>query len=525
MQNYCCEPSPSCSAASDWTTKSFTGESGCGSAGGGGGSISSKATVTSDRERSNGDSCSRRRLKMMMTGAPSLSSPESAYSTGCSADGVSPTSQDGHGPPETSTLTPPTPTTPTAPPLLPLLQVDTSTASIWRRSLLSSDGLDGQQQPSPMRARPTIRTNPWLPVRWSSSSAASSTWMNQPEATTQSRLLDDFFADESSASSPPPPPAPSCPNDVVTIGKSSRHFDVVMDGDELRVIAQYQKTLQQGPGKSFSSGGGGGVASWADTDDRYNQLIRETEEMLQQLEKDELLLGSRAAEESVKAKANKMVVAPPSTATTAPVIPHRRRKKKLSTASRRSASRATSQCQLMSSRSSSRSSSSDSESTADDVSTWSSSRRRRPRPRPFSSQRQRQRSSTTRFLVEQNAGRVPHHPPLASTQWNLPDEWPERDRPPSPAPLDPHCNNGHGRQATPVVGRRSYYHHQKKLLVCSSSSSGSSGTSLQQLKREEEQERLESQIARLCQQLKDATDDYYFYDRRRLTPSSSDFSL
>ena len=456
------------------------------------------------------------------------------------------------------TLTPAT--TPTSPPLS--VDVTTSMSSVWRRSLLLPEGLDGASaQPSP-RARPAIRTNPWLPVRWSSSSAASSTWMNHPEAATR-RLLDDFFADESSASSPPPPPAPSCG------GGNDRHFDVVMDGDELRVIAQHphhatdyrfrQQQQQQTVGSSaVVSCGGSGASNWVDTDDRYAQLIRETEEMLLQLENDELLLGTtRKLDEingpvAVKTKATIIHSSNKTTTTSSTPINRnvtRRRKKRLSTASRRSACRATSQSDLFSSSSSSESS--------DDVSTpgrtgryWSS--RRRPRSanksRPLQKTREKESDriashSTLCFAPQQN-GRVqatslPSPPVLPDRTINgnnqrtdcTPDEWPEHDRPPSPAPMDPHCH----RQATPVVSRRNYgfvssSSQQQQLQQRPSSSSSSSRTSysgIDRLHQLMEQERLESQIALLCQQLKDATDDYYFYEagRGRLTPTSSDFSL
>ena len=538
--------------------------------------------MTSDRERERergGDSCSRRRLMMMMTDTPSLSSPESAYSTGCSADGVSPTSQDAPPPPPPTTtttstgavgalampltpqtLTPATTPTASAP---PPLSVDTtsSMSSVWRRSLLLPEGLDGSSaQPSP-RARPAIRTNPWLPVRWSSSSAASSTWMNgHPEAANQSRLLDDFFADESSASSPPPPPAPSCGGGGGGRG-SDRHFDVVMDGDELRVIAQHphatdyrfrqQQSHQLQHSSAFASCGGSGAGSWVDTDDRYAQLIRETEEMLLQLENDELLLGTtRKPEESIYGPSVAAVIKTKATVmTTTSSTPinrnvTRRRKKRLSTASRRSASRATSQSDLFSTSSSSESS--------DDVSTgrtgryWSS--RRRPRSanksRPLQKDKENASErihSTHRFPQQQN-GRVqqqpqqekqpppvlPDHlwPAVNSNQRTdcAPDEWPEHDRPPSPAPMDPHCH----RQATPVIARRNYgFVSSQKTSSSSSSSSRTSYTATDRAHQLMEQERLESQIARLCQQLKDATDDYYFYEagRGRLTPTSSDFSL
>lgn len=149
------QPSPS---GSDWTsTNSFTGDSGVvvlASEGSGASIVSTDVSFAS---------C----VNSKAAAAPSLSSPESAYSTGCSAEddggGLSP-DNDGIG-----SLTP-----------VPSTQLidDTSSVDVWRM-LDAMPTASGPPLNSP-RIRPTIRTNPWLPVRSSLTSYSStdrSSWM------------------------------------------------------------------------------------------------------------------------------------------------------------------------------------------------------------------------------------------------------------------------------------------------------------------------------------------------------------
>ena len=95
-------------------------------------------------------------------GIPSLSSPESAYSTGCS------TADDGGGvsPTRSQEATTPVP--------------DPMPVGCWTARMQLLDGNGSSSALNSPRVRPAIRTNPWLPVRSSVVSYSStdrSSWM------------------------------------------------------------------------------------------------------------------------------------------------------------------------------------------------------------------------------------------------------------------------------------------------------------------------------------------------------------
>ncbi len=222
------------------------------------------------------------------------------------------------------------------------------------------------------------------------------------------------------------------------------------------------------------------------------------------------------------------------------------------------------------------------------ASDWKASRR------PRSVNRNNSLSSkgmiTPRFASRQNVRVLPHPPQQQQQQqqplpvppprdcWILssqrtscsPDDWTtEHDRPPSPAPLDPHCHwssvahpsvqlRNSDRMMTPTRSpsisscssnsrrnsrqfrdvrqqQRHHLHHQSssgptspairldwdddyhhQTTTTTNSSSCSTGGPAGRRWRQSmtrEQQRLESQIAFLRRQLKDVTDDYYDYDR------------
>lgn len=239
--------------------------------------------------------------------APSLSSPESAYSTGCSADGVSP-SQDGMFDANFNQ-----PLTASAALLLD---------PVWRRSTLEADasGSNSTSSTQSPRTRPAIRTNPWLPVRTSLTSAGSTTgsdrvsWMTDstPEAALSEMCpppvkQTDIVASSSSSSSqeeedsdPVAAAMAACAaNDE--LDQLCDSLQLLMDGDRLRVItasgAQPMKTTVAPLAAAYHQSPAPDRRRWeataVDVDDQYTLLIRQTEEILLQLEKDELLLASR----------------------------------------------------------------------------------------------------------------------------------------------------------------------------------------------------------------------------------------
>lgn len=490
------EPSPT---GSDWTSKSFADESGIGGSRTdnrkGSLSSSSKANTTGS---SIGTADFHHESSGRRMNAPSLSSPESAYSTGCSADGVSP-SQDGIFDPNFNHPHQP----------LAALLLD----PIWRRSTLEADasGSNSTSSTQSPRTRPAIRTNPWLPVRTSLTSAGSTTsdrasWMTDstPEA-----VLSEMC----------PPPvketdivASSCEeeddNDPVAAAMAAcaandeldqlcDSLQLLMDGDRLRVITTTTQPMKTtvAPLASYQPSPAPDRRRWdataVDVDDQYTLLIRQTEEILLQLEKDELLLASR--KNLNQAEENELSNAVSSATTTNsahPVVknnnnnsrpcsvssasglqqqPQRRRLRKTA-ASRRRCSSSSRNSAIMYSSSSSSTESSDCEYldssnnnrrmllATTSASDWNASRR------PRSVNRNHSLSSkgiTPRFASRQNVRVLPHPPQQQQQQilplpqppprdcWILssqrtscsPDDWTtEHDRPPSPAPLDPHCH-------------------------------------------------------------------------------------
>ena len=462
--------------------------------------------------------------------APSLSSPESAYSTGCS-DGVSP-SQDGMFDPQ-------------QPPML----LD------WRRSLMDPElqtggsGTNSSSTQSP-RTRPAIRTNPWLPVRTSMTSSDRTSWMTDstPEAALLSETMpavsvlketDIVMSDED------PSGAAAAVDEDDELDQLCNSLELLMDGDNLRVITQ-----QPTPPPTDRR--------W-DVDDQYTLLIRQTEEILLQLEKDELLLRNKQQSEEQQLIQHPAVN---STATTGggssrpcSVTSGRRRLRK--TAAMR--------------RCSSRNSAVFSSSESSDCETYIRSTQRRMLPSVVDWNNRRPGNGITpRFATRQNVRVLPHPPssqpslplpppppPPPRDFWILgsqrtscsPDDWTtEHDRPPSPAPMDPHCHHP-GWPVQQRVSRspsisscnssrqRCRYRQQNSVGSCPTSpairdsiwdsssnvaglraSSSSRRSWRQSMTRE--QQRLESQIAFLRRQLKDVTDDYYYDDDGHGTPSS-----
>ena len=635
------EPSPT---GSDWTSKSFADESGIG----GSRRDNREGSISSSKANTTGSSIGTADFHHESSGrrmnAPSLSSPESAYSTGCSADGVSP-SQDGIFDPNFNHPHQP----------LAALLLD----PIWRRSTLEADasGSNSTSSTQSPRTRPAIRTNPWLPVRTSLTSAGSTTsdrasWMTDstPEA-----VLSEMC----------PPPvketdivASSCEeedeNDPVAAAMAAcaandeldqlcDSLQLLMDGDRLRVItttAQPMKTTVA-PLASYQPSPAPDRRRWdataVDVDDQYTLLIRQTEEILLQLEKDELLLAGR--KNLNQAEENELSNAVSSATTTNsahPVVknnnnnnnsrpcsvssasgfqqqPQRRRLRKTAASRRRCSSSSRNSAIMYSSSSSTESSdceyldSSNNNNnrrmllTTTSASDWNASRR------PRSVNRNHSLSSkgiTPRFASRQNVRvlppqqqqqilPLPQPPPrdcwiLSSQRTSCsPDDWTtEHDRPPSPAPLDPHCHwssgGGHHQSVqlrnaermtptrspsisscssnsrrnsrqfrdvrqqqqrprhhqsssgptSPSIHRLDWdddvdYHHQTTTTTTTTNSSSSTGGPAGRRWRQSmtrEQQRLESQIAFLRRQLKDVTDDYYDYDRGGRTPSSDSSS-
>jgi hypothetical protein len=411
-------------------------------------------------------------------------------------------------------------------------------------------------------------------------------------------------------------------------------LQLLMDGDRLRVITTTTQPMKTtvAPLASYQPSPAPDRRRWdataVDVDDQYTLLIRQTEEILLQLEKDELLLASR--KNLNQAEENELSNAVSSATTTNsahPVVknnnnnsrpcsvssasglqqqPQRRRLRKTA-ASRRRCSSSSRNSAIMYSSSSSSTESSDCEYldssnnnrrmllATTSASDWNASRR------PRSVNRNHSLSSkgiTPRFASRQNVRVLPHPPQQQQQQilplpqppprdcWILssqrtscsPDDWTtEHDRPPSPAPLDPHCHwsssggGGHhpsvqlrnaermtptrspsisscssnsrrnSRQfrdvrqqqqqqrprhhqsssgpTSPSIHRLDWdddvdYHHQTTTTTTNSSSStGGPAGRRWRQSMTREQQRLESQIAFLRRQLKDVTDDYYDYDR------------
>ncbi|XP_046439594.1 flocculation protein FLO11-like [Daphnia pulex] len=501
------EPSPT---GSDWTSKSFADESGIGGSRTdnreGSLSSSSKANTTTGSSIGTADfPHHHHHHESRRMNAPSLSSPESAYSTGCSADGVSP-SQDGMFDANFNQ-----PLTASAALLLD---------PVWRRSTLEADasGSNSTSSTQSPRTRPAIRTNPWLPVRTSLTSAGSTTgsdrvsWMTDstPEAALSEMCPPpvketDIVASSSSSSSsqeeedsdPVAAAMAACAaNDE--LDQLCDSLQLLMDGDRLRVItasgAQPMKTTVAPLAAAYHQSPAPDRRRWeataVDVDDQYTLLIRQTEEILLQLEKDELLLASRKnlnqAEEnelSHPAKSSSVLLHPvvvkgsnsnnnnnsrPCSASSASGLqPQRRRLRKTAASRRRCSSSSRNSALVYSSSSSSSSESSDCEYldsnnrrmllATTSASDWNASRRPRSvnRNNSFSSS---SKGITPRFASRQNVRVLPHPqqqqqqqplPVPARDCWILssqrtscsPDDWTtEHDRPPSPAPLDPHCH-------------------------------------------------------------------------------------
>lgn len=520
--------------------------------------------------------------------APSLSSPESAYSTGCS-DGVSP-SQDGlFDPPHPQTL---------------LLD------PVWRRSLMDADGSGTNSSSQSPRTRPAIRTNPWLPVRTSLTSSDRASWMTDstPEAVLSEmpqavKETDIVSSDSQDDISDPVAAAMAAKAANQELDQLCDSLQLLMDGDNLRVITQQKSQVGnnnnnntnsllsgQSCGLLSSSQSSGScepcVADGSDmegrwnVDDQYTLLIRQTEEILLQLEKDELLLAGR---KQVPEEHRELLMHHPlngsnsSRPCSVSSGPQYRRRMRKTAAMRRCSSRNSrdifssssdsSDCDYSGSNSNSRrmlmASSTD----------WNNAAFHR---RPKSANRN---NSTGRFATRQNARVLPHlpasaqptlvlPPPSAPARdcWILgsqlnscsPDDWTtEHDRPPSPAPMDPHCHwppvqlrldrrarspsisgstTGSSRRNSPSYQQQQQYRkHLAGGTSCPASpairdwhhdqtgrGNGPAGRRWRQ-SMTREQQRLESQIAFLRRQLKDVTDDYYYHDGHGChgTPSSS----
>ncbi|XP_032788002.2 LOW QUALITY PROTEIN: uncharacterized protein LOC116925416 [Daphnia magna] len=588
------EPSPT---GSDWTSKSFADESGIG-----GSRTDRDGSFSSSKANTTGSSIGTADFHHESAGrrinAPSLSSPESAYSTGCSADGVSP-SQDGT---YDSNFHPHQP--------LAALILD----PIWRRSTLEADASGSNSSTQSPRTRPAIRTNPWLPVRTSLTSAGSTTsdrasWLTDstpeaplsemcPPAVKETDIVssgeDDHQPDDPVAAAM----AACAANDE--LDQLCDSLQLLMDGDNLRVITttgqpHRQVTTvapfsHQAAKTAYSPAPDRRRATDVDVDDQYTLLIRQTEEILLQLEKDEMLLASRKninqEENETSAAAHlpagKNNCSRPCSASSGSHLKQPRRRLRKRAASRRRCSSRNSA--ILSSSSSSSSESSDCEYLDNNnrrmlsSSDWNASRR----PKNINRNNSLSKGITPRFAQRQNVRVLPQapQPSVLPAQpprdcWILgsqkpscsPDDWTtEHDRPPSPAPMDPHCHwashpvqlrNSERMAATrspsisscssnsrrnsrvqlrancvaghqsssgptsPVIRLDSWpdddYHHQ------TNTSNGGAGRRWRQ-SMTREQQRLESQIAFLRRQLKDVTDDYYDYDRDRTPSSTSDSS-
>ena len=525
--------------------------------------------------------------------APSLSSPESAYSTGCS-DGISP-SQDGFDPvhhPQTLLLD-----------------------SVWRRSLMTDQidgsGTNSSSTQSP-RSRPAIRTNPWLPIRTSMTSSDRTSWMT--DTTTEAILASgptavketDIVSSSGEEFELNDPVAAEAARAAANaeLDQLCNSLELLMDGDQLKVISQSQPpripSMKATPSRMMAEPESTMDRRW-EVDDQYTQLIRQTEEILLQLEKDELLLASRKQQPEEEHLVVNGVLHPAVVKGLAirPQQQCQRRRLRKTAAMRRCSSR-NSRVDIFSSSSSEESSDSgDYHSTANysshnrrmlpaTPSDWNANRRA-----PKSVNRNTgSRSITPRFATRQNGRVLPHlsssfspsaqqqqpnvpPPPPAPAlpsrdRWILnsqltscsPDDWTtEHDRPPSPAPMDPHCHWSSTTSPLPAMQlrpqelrnrspsisscsngnrptRRSQYRRHSgggascptsPAIRCgiddnwdSMSARGSVGYSGRRWRKSltREQQRLESQIAFLRRQLKDVTDDYY-YENRDDTPSSS----
>ncbi|XP_057373332.1 uncharacterized protein LOC130694280 [Daphnia carinata] len=570
------EPSPT---GSDWTSKSFADESGIGRTDRDGSLSSSKANTTGS-SIGTGDfhhESAGRRIN-----APSLSSPESAYSTGCSADGVSP-SQDGT---YDSNFHPHQP--------LAALLLD----PIWRRSTLEADASGSNSSTQSPRTRPAIRTNPWLPVRTSLTSAGSTTsdrasWMTDstPEAPLSEicppavKETDIVSSGEDPADDPIAAAMAACAaNDE--LDQLCDSLQLLMDGDNLRVVSTtgqpaHRQVATVAPHQTAKTGYSPAVdrrrATEVDVDDQYTLLIRQTEEILLQLEKDEMLLCSRknmnqdetdaAALHLLPAGKNNISRQPCSLSSGSHLKQPRRRLRKRPTSRRRCSSRNSA---ILCSSPSSSSESSDCEYLDNNSRRTSSDWNANRRPKNMNSL---SKGITPRFAQRQSVRVLPQTPSLLPAQpprdcWILgsqkpscsPDDWTtEHDRPPSPAPMDPHCHWAshpvrHCERMAVAATRspsvsscssNSRRNSRVRAKNCAGHLSSSGPTSpvmrldawpdddyhpqtnnggagrrwRQSMTRE--QQRLESQIAFLRRQLKDVTDDYYDYDRGARTPSST----
>lgn len=162
----------------------------------------------------------------------------------------------------------------------------------------------------------------------------------------------------------------------------------------------------------------------------------------------------------------------------------------------------------------------------------------------MSSSQHHRRRVTARFAGRQNGLSVtmsPSPPPspapacaitpsgrdcwlLGSQRASCSPDWTEgHDRPPSPAPMDPHCHWPVRQQQRHYRSRPKRQQHQSS---CPTSPAIRPPTRQTQSTRRQqslrEQQRLESQIAFLRQQLKEVmTDDYYDYRGRPDTLSST----
>lgn len=554
------KPSPT---GSDWTqsTQSFAADSGCGD--------TNEGTLSSAADFTAAESSDR------INGTPSLSSPESAYSTGCS-DGVSPISQDGGM-------------------FEPMIHHKQIAEPIWRRSLLdagsgaaSATAVDGSHSStqSPARTRPAIRTNPWLPVRTSLTSTSDrASWMTDatPETLLSELSLPAAVKETDIVSSD---------DDVVMNGESlssaleaaDRQMDLLCDSlEQLMGEQDLRRSFRRSPPSPAPANApptslvpaakppplpssaevGRGDARW-DADDQYSQLIRQTEEILLQLENDELLLAARKQQEE---QSEQQPPAPPlqscsaevgrrnSFVSSGPVQQQQTQRRRLRKTRRRCSSRSSGRDVYSSSESSDcdysgpRRMASSSASAAADWRGHRQARRTSSRASTNSTTATSCGKVTPRF---NKSGRVMTHTtqaPVRVDRWLVnsqrtscaPDDWTtEHDRPPSPAPMDPHCH--WPNRSAYRASSRSYRHHstgsgESASLAGSCPSSPAIGYapaySRQQPQQQQqqqqqwrqsvnrEQQRLESQIAFLRQQLKDVTDDYY-YDRIGGTPSSSD---
>ena len=327
---------------------------------------------------------------------PSLSSPESAYSTGCSAD-ISP-SQDGFEPEDSG--------------------------AAWRRSI--DDSVCSAQSP---RTRSAIRTNPWVSARSSLTLTEKSSWTP---------------ADAADSPLPPPPP-PSAPpqqmlqklnamketeilSDIETAGREAEpvnhlcdSFELLMEGDHLRAVTRqvteaYKKSGGTGTGHPAGMGGGAEARKhWEmDIDAQYTQLIRETEEILTQLENDEFILFGRKQEEP------ELVSPPPCTNARGGQSLSQRKKARKAVATRR--------C--------SREFHDVATSSESDLDYRDSAANRKSEWRKLKGGHQRIRVGRSSAPSDDHNNRhvTPQH------CWMTNSDWREDDRPPSPAPMDPQCH-------------------------------------------------------------------------------------